>query len=265
MSQESLKIVTLNCGRGNKHLQETVAFLNGCDADIACLQDIRKEHIPELTQKFGYAGHFAPMTNHLVAGGGRSLVGIGIFSRSHEFISINTRAYLGRVSPVADLQGIEVDAEGNSMNHDLELVRATESRLAIFVEVDFAGKLLILGTTHGTWVKGGQPDNDQRISMGILASVMARLREGRGFVMAGDFNFSRGGEIYKSFVPEARVLDMMLERIVTTLDPVNHPLKGKVNVVSDYVFSSGMVQVENVEAHFGVSDHAALTATITRY
>ncbi|MFA6601258.1 MAG: endonuclease/exonuclease/phosphatase family protein [Candidatus Paceibacterota bacterium] len=254
----TLRVVTLNVGRGLKHLDRTVEFLNTCDADVLCLQDVQERHLGALVGAYP-TRHFVPMCRHLVAGGHREPVGIGIFSR-FPFQAISAHAYVGSVLPVHDLQGVEVDAEGNSRNHDLALVRATESRLALFVEIELGGEIFKIGTTHGTWVPGGKTDDHQKESMMRFAQIAV----GQGpMVLAGDLNAGRGGEIYEMLTAKG-LQDCVPARINNTLDPDLHPLKGRVEVVSDYFLGFGdAYQVSDVQVTFSVSDHGALSGTVS--
>jgi endonuclease/exonuclease/phosphatase family metal-dependent hydrolase len=256
-----LKAVSLNVGRGLKHLDKSVHFLRTCGADVICLQDVQKRHIERLIGPEYITHHFHPMTNHLVRNRERSLVGIGIFSR-HPMRSKSIHAYLGNAEPILDMEGIDVNDAGESMNHDLTKVRSTESRLALFAEVVINHTAYKIGTTHGTWVKGGVADAVQRATMQHLACIM---REQGEFVMAGDFNFGRDGEIYKIIVDHGRIKDRVPREIDNTLDPENHSLKGEIKVVSDYFITGGTrFGVSDVKVIFGVSDHGALSGVVTR-
>lgn len=43
-----IKLGTLNMGRGLKHLSKSLEFLVNCDWEIACLQDLREDHLPHI-------------------------------------------------------------------------------------------------------------------------------------------------------------------------------------------------------------------------
>lgn len=261
-----IKIETLNIGRGLKHLEKTREHIRRSDADVFCLQDVQRKHIPLLTEGFKGGMKFAAMTNHWVAPGVREHVGIGIFARRLEFFSVSTHAYVGRVSPVLDLEGIDVVADGTSVNHQLELVRATESRLLLVAEVVVEGRELLISTTHGPWVKDGNPDDHQFAAVGRLSRIVQLVMQRNHMVLVGDFNFSRDSKtqaVYHQFVERSGVEDCMPESITSTLDTNHHPLKGKVGVVSDSFFSDGHMKVSDISVTFDVSDHGAVKGTVS--
>jgi hypothetical protein len=267
---KEIEIVTLNCGRCLKHFDETAAFLHSLAAGagagmprIICLQDVQERHLDALVPSNYASRLFAPMCKHPLARGEIQPVGIGIFS-TEPFLSISVDAYVGQVLPVQKLEGITVDAEGNSGNHDLVKVRATESRLLAVVGIMLGGRLVKIGTTHGPWVKGGIPDDHQSTSVGNLARLIDRAAHDCDVVVLGDFNIPRGGNLYSYFIEIARLADYVPPHIDNTLDVNNHSLKGKVKVVSDYVFVSrgARIGVHSVQVHSGVSDHMAMRAMI---
>lgn len=267
-----IKVVSLNCGRGLKHLDETRKFIQGCGADVICLQDVAACHIPEDAELGGpdtllpvgfYSRHFYAMTNHVIKGGKRTHVGVGIFSR-YPMVSVMAEAYLGNLLPVLDLKGIDVDPDtGETTNHRIAEVRATESRIFLAAGISVQGDIFNVGTTHGTWVKGGVADDCQLESMRKLSQIV--LHQASPLVVAGDFNPDKDGKILKILLDVFR--NQMPDGINNTLDPSNHSLKGKFPVLADFFFTrrkDGLYEVSDVEVHFGVSDHGAISATVRR-
>ncbi len=268
----SIKVVSLNCGRGLKHLEATRKFLHECDADVICLQDVALRHIPEGVELGGpdtllpvgfHSRHFYAMTNHIVKGGERTHVGVGIFSK-YPMRSVTAEAYLGNLLPVLDLQGIDVDpVTGDTTNHRIAEVRATESRILLTAGIDVEGQVFHIGTTHGTWVKGGVADDVQLYSMAELSCIIKSYPS--PLVMVGDFNPDKDGKVMS--ILTQLMVSRMPEEINNTLDPVNHALKGKFPVMADFFFTRKTeyaYTVSGVQVHFGVSDHGAISATVTR-
>ncbi len=89
--------------------------------------------------------------------------------------------------------------------------------------------------------------------------------ERNGLVFAADMNFARKGEIYSRFAES--FCDCIPDEIESTLDP-DHPFaKRGGKVVTDYVMTHRyypLYSVNDVRLHPGVSDHCALSATITK-
>jgi len=248
----------LNIGRGFPGLDKSLSFLKSQPWDIACLQDVRETHVPMIAKIFPGAQYFVPMSRHLIDGV-RVPVGIGIFSRNLPFLTVSAHAYVGDVLPVHDLEGVEIGHDGASAPHDLEKVRATESRLVIFAVVEVNGFRFRIGTTHGVWVPEGKPDDHQRRCMKKFSSIVYNEYPS---IIAGDLNAARGGEIYDKIFSSARLHDCVPSEISNTVDWVNRGKSGP-DLVVDYFLTSGLVyDVSSVEAHFGVSDHAALTAEV---
>ncbi|MDO8591210.1 MAG: hypothetical protein Q7R65_04525 [bacterium] len=255
----SLKIVTLNLSRGFPGIEKSMSFLSRPEWDMACLQDVQVTHLPRLAEIFPGAQYFAPMTKHLIDGV-RVPVGIGIFSRGEPFISPSAHAYVGNVLPVLDLDGVEISADGNAEPVDLSRVRATESRLAVFVGVSVGGRYFKIGTTHGTWSPAKYiPDNHQRWSIFKLVGI---IDEQRPDVMAGDFNAPRGGELY-NILCNRSLIDRVPTSIVNSID---WKLRGRSgpDVLVDYFFTATASDISDVQTHFGVSDHAALSGTVSK-
>lgn len=256
----SLKVVTLNMGRGFPGLERSMHFLSNGQWDIACIQDVRETHVPMLAELFPGAQYFAPMTKHYIDGQWVS-IGLGIFSRVAPFRSIAAHAYVGNVLPAPAIEGVEMDEQGDARPVDLARVRATENRIALFATTEVDGASFHVGTTHGVWVPQGIPDDHQRVATRKLRNIIVSQEE---CIIAGDFNAARGGEIYNLLSGSSKLRDSVPVDIANSVDWQMRGKEGP-DLLVDYFFTTGNVySVSNVEAHFGVSDHAALSATVSR-
>lgn len=255
--QESIKLVTLNVGRGlNKNHLKSIDFLAESDCEIACIQDMREDALPDLKKIFPAAQYFAPMCRHMYLAPSGVSVGVGIFSRTLPFRSLSTSAYVNNVLPVLNLEGVSNDGQ----HVDLQKIRETESRLLVVAEIEKNGVLFKIGTTHGIWVKGGVPDDHQR--QGTQRLLSAITKEG-DMVLAGDLNAARGGEIYSTLVKQLK--DRVPAKVDNSLDPELHPLRGRLKLMVDYFFTAGAgYTVSDVNIIFGISDHGVLSGTISR-
>ena len=266
MPQKNLTIMSMNVGR---MLQpRTRAFIERLAhdpnvPDVLCLQDIPYRDL-SLFERWPYVT-FGPMTNHIIGVGEeakRAVVGIAVASR-YFLTDIAHHTYWGD-GTLKDLQGIK-DNQRHLGEESDRLVEATEDRLVICASVEKEGVGYDLANTHGMWVRGGVTNDVQRQSMKRLRDILADEAQMRdGIVLASDLNFGRGGEIYDMFTEW--LADRMPPEIDHTLDP-EHPVSKKgIKVVSDHIMSCpeflDSYLVNDVKLHLGVSDHAAISATI---
>ncbi|MEI6346119.1 MAG: endonuclease/exonuclease/phosphatase family protein [bacterium] len=260
MQQHTLNAVTLNVGRGFPGIEKTLGFFHGQAADVLLLQDLRADHIGAFLVIFGPSAHFVPMCYHFFRGGiGWVPVGVGIFSR-HPLINVSAYAYVGAVQPVQNLDGYAHDAQGASFATDLDRLRKTESRLAVFADVVVPGCVPVrFGTTHGVWTPGGKADDHQRKAMRILRSIMEE-RMMDGAVMAGDFNAAAGGEIHQMLTGSSVYNYRMPHGITNTVDWVKRGRSGP-HLVVDQIYAAHL-DIAGVDVHSGVSDNLALTFTV---
>ena len=262
--QNTLKIVTLNMGRGFPGFDRMRQFLAEQNPDVLLLQDVRADHISAFPAVFGPSVHFAPMCRHFFQGGiGWVPVGVAICSK-HPLNNLASRAYVGNVLPVQDLAGTAFDDKGASYATDLDMVRQTESRIAIFADVVVPDCIAIrIGTTHGVWTPGGKVDDHQRRSMRVLRRIMEEELFDGG-VVAGDFNAHISGEIGQVLNESSGYGYRMPHDIVTTVDWVMRGKSGPnlPNLVVDHIYAT-YVTVAGQRVHFGVSDHAALSFEVS--
>ncbi len=260
MQQQTLKMVSLNMGRGFPGFDRMRKFLEEQQADVLLLQDLRGDHVSLFPAVFGPSAHFVPMGRHYFVGGiGWVPVGIGIFSK-HPFLSTSAHAYVGALQPVQNLDGWAHDGKGGSYATDLNRLRATEARIAAFADVSVHGCLSVrVGTTHGVWTPGGNVDDHQRRSMRILRSIMEE-RMIDGAVMAGDFNAAAGGLIQAMLADSRFYTYRMPPDITNTVDWVVRGRAGP-HLVVDQIYAAHL-DVAGVQTHAGVSDHMALSFTV---
>lgn len=253
---DELRLLTLNAGRGFPGYNRTLNFLADHQADVVCLQDIRERQIAEaMSAAASTVRSFAPMALHCIAGRWEP-VGIAIISR-FPFRSISSHAYVGAVEPVRRIEGMRYAADGNVRPVDLARVRETESRMALFVEIETGGRWYKVGTTHGVWTPRSAVDDHQRRCTARLVEIM---RAHGSHVMAGDLNAARGGEVYRMIVGGG-FTDNVPAAYTNSID---WEVRGETgpDILVDYLFTRGPYTVSDVELHFGVSDHAAVTGLV---
>ena len=256
----ALNILTLNVGR---MLQErTRGYLSALTGpDVLLLQDLPYRDLSLLE----YYPHvvFAPMTNHFI-NGVRAVVGVAVASRY--FLTDVMHHTTWGDGLLKDLQGINDKNQRHLGAKSDVLVETSEDRVVICAKVVKGLEEYDVATTHGMWVRDGIVNDVQRHSTKLLRGALAKEVSRRGgLVFAADMNMARGGEIYRMLGETLR--DEMPPEIENTLDPDHPYVKRGGKVVTDYVMTANrrtIYQVADVSLHPGVSDHCAVSATITK-
>jgi endonuclease/exonuclease/phosphatase family metal-dependent hydrolase len=153
-------------------------------------------------------------------------------------------------------------------NEQKEEVIGRQARALSLIEVEKDDVRFKIATTHFTWTSSGQTSDAQRRD---LVSLIALLDVQKEFVLSGDFNAPRGGEVfealarkYKDNIPAKYEwsLDEHLHRISRETLAANAKTAGVPGLMVDGLFSTPEYVTSNVILHSGVSDHCAITATI---
>lgn len=248
----SLHLISLNIER-SKHLDLVIPFLEKEKADLVCLQELAKKDIPLFEEALGAPCHFAPMANH---GDGEEgvvpgIVGLAVFSR----LTVGRTGieyYWG--SGACD---VPYDFSGATGKH------ATESYAVVYQDIEKDGERFRIATTHFTWTPDGEADDFQRQDLRSMMAILGTLGD---FVLCGDFNAPRGGEIF-STLANIYTDNIPLE-YYTSLDLSLHRA-GKTDgerlgsYMVDGLFTTSGYRASDVRLQFGISDHAAIVATIS--
>lgn len=252
----SIKLISLNIERA-KHLDRVLPFLAKEQPDVVCLQEIREPDIPLLKDAIRAYDHlFAGMYHH-PAEGNPSVVGACIFSRL-PFREHSVDYYRG--SPDALPNAIEIPEE----EKDDAVVASSVNCVLASVDVEKGRSLFKIATTHFLWSRKGRFTEYQREDMRKLLALLAQKAE---FVLAGDFNALRGGEIFGMLA--AKYKDNVPMRYKTSLDASLHR-SGKLyaeqlaDKMVDGIFSTSSYIVSDVELICGISDHCAIVAHVLK-
>ncbi|MBV9159119.1 MAG: endonuclease/exonuclease/phosphatase family protein [Candidatus Kaiserbacteria bacterium] len=245
----ALKLVSVNVER-SKHLDRVLPFIERETPDVLCVQELQNTDVERFAQAATSKGHiFVPMTRER-EGAAFSIHGLGMFSR-HELTNINERYYTDKAATIPESDSSDPDTY------------TSQFRLALLADVTTGGTRHRIATTHFTWSPRGQATDLQKKDMRAL---LALLQE-EDLVLCGDFNAPRGGEIFamltqrfKDNIPPQYVtsLDLDLHRAGKTRP---HELKDK---MVDGLFSTPGYEIRDARLEFGVSDHAAIVATIMK-
>lgn len=242
-----VKLVSLNIER-SKHLDRVIPFLEREKPDIFCAMELAERDITRFEQVVGECRGFAPMMTHAAEAPDTqpAIIGTGIFSATPG------------TAEIVYYRGSEEGARSlptKSVMSDINLIR-----------FDFAhegtGNRIV--TTHFTWTPDGRASQQQRID---LAALFAYLDSCDEFVLCGDLNAPRGGEIFSQIA--ARYTDNIPAEytgsIDVTLHRAGHLLSERMDTkMVDGLFTTPAYRVSDVHLSDGVSDHMAIVAHISR-
>ena len=217
----SLKLVSLNIER-HKHLDLVGRFFSQLRPDVVCLQEVFQHDLERLSAAAETAFcAFEPM-GRLPQEPQPGIMGIAILSRSP---IKNTQAhyYAGQPGVIEDAI-IGVPQTFSNI-----------SKILLRADIDHDGTVFRIGTTHFTWTPDGNPDAFQRAH---IVKLLAFLEEIGDFVLCGDFNAPRGGEIFGML--SSKYKDNIPLHYKTSLDISLHR-QGKTKPVICAVISHGYV------------------------
>jgi endonuclease/exonuclease/phosphatase family metal-dependent hydrolase len=246
----SLSLISINIER-SKHLDRARDFIAAHPADVVCLQELCERDVAYFESALDMECVYAPSGLHpadLPEEGG-VLVGMGIFSR---LPTLDKR--------VAYYAGSEALARRD----DIHNIFTDHALITCDVEKDRTMFRII--TTHFTWTPKGAANDNQRHD---LVALFDMLRVAGEFVLCGDFNAPRildgaPGEIFTQIAESYK--DNIPPQYLTSLDPAHHraPTVEQADKMVDGLFSTPSYIVSDVVLHNGISDHCAITATVSR-
>ena len=239
----TLKLAQLNI-EGSKHINLVIPFLQAQNPDVVCIQELKEQDIETFEKELKMRHILARM--HTGAAGVNS---IGIF----------TALPLG--NPQAYWYGGQTDtelAEYVHSEHDRKLSHDSSKFYLLTADIEKEKEIFHVGTTHFPVTAHGEATDYQREDM---ARLLLQLEEEGEFVLAGDFNAPRGGEIFAQLAEKYK--DNIPLQITTSIDGSLHRA-GQLPHMVDGIFSTAGYKVMNVQGHTGVSDHWAFTADVVR-
>ncbi len=244
-----LRLLTVNM-EGSRHYERLIPFIEAENPDCLCLQEMPSQFGYELFKR-GYHVTFAPML-FACSLADDDMIGIGIASK--RVLSANVRFYHGNSgAPLA----YDSTRPGLTITHSVVETVVT----------DDAGHQYRIATTHLPVTKDGESDENQAAA---VANLLGNLDTGNPHILCGDLNMPRGhNRHYPEFT--ARYTDAIPPTYQSSLDRSLHRHGNNPNLnrpifdqfMVDYVFTQSPYRANNVTLHFGVSDHAAITADIT--
>lgn len=244
-----LSLVSLNIEQ-SKHLELVIPFIERIRPDVLCVQELMERDIP-LLERALQSSHqvFFPMSR-ILSEETPAIYGVGIFSRL-PVKAHGAEHYVGSPDVVPDSDSRDARTFNNT------------NRAVLWCDVEKGGDIFRVATTHFTWTPHGEADDAQRYDMRSLLAALESLNE---FVLTGDFNAPRGGEIFAELA--GRYTDNIPQRYETSID-VNLHRAGTTHAhelnkrMVDGLFTTPKYEASNVELISGISDHMAIAAVIT--
>jgi len=242
---DTLKLIQLNIERG-KHMDVTLPFILQEKPDILCLQELVRPLVSQFERAVG-PGFFVPMRR--IEGNEE---GIGIFSR-HPIFSHTVVQYSMGTEEVQDYNGSSYDA-GHASSRFMLLV----------ADIEVPQGRYRVATTHFPVTSKGSVTEYQRADMEHLLTELAGQGE---FVLTGDFNAPRGGEIFSKLAGAYK--DNVPAHYKTSLDVPRHRngtdhSEELADKMVDGIFSTPGYVVSDVRLQGGVSDHCAIVAHVAK-
>lgn len=240
----SIKLVSINIER-SKHLDTLIPFLKKHQPEVTTMQEVMERDIPLLEETLGVKCFYTPLCIHQErSDDAEGIYGQAIFSK-YPLTSVQFAYYAGEHDPLHRF-GPDTPAEIGKVARALTAVEFSKN------DVPFC-----IATTHFTWTPDGGVSDDQKRDLKALLLLLEKIPE---FVLTGDFNAPRGRSTWDTIASKYK--DNIPAHYVSSIDPMHRA--GELPYVVDGVFTTPEYTAEDVALHTGVSDHKAVTATITK-
>lgn len=244
-----LRIASINIER-SKHLKRVESFLKWYQPDVLCLQELCARDIPIIEAIMGNKLTYAPMTlcpsETELEPNGIGLVAWG------QLEDITTTYYHGTGHPTPTMSSHK-EADGQMVSDPASIDNA-------IISATYQG--FRIATTHLIVTPDGQSTPCQLAIADKLIQV-AKLEAERvgGLLLCGDFNAPRGNPTFQLLADT--YTDGIPASYTTSLDPDLHKIGKLKDRMVDGLFHTPSYKLEDATLHTGVSDHCALTCTLS--
>ncbi|HEY0683262.1 MAG TPA: endonuclease/exonuclease/phosphatase family protein [Steroidobacter sp.] len=235
----AIKLLTLNI-ENSRHLARVCEVIAEHLPDIVCLQEVIETDCERLASS-GYDVKYALSGRVLTESGAARNWGVATLSR------VPVKRQL--VSYYADDPRIRVLRVPNDA-----------CRVLIVTELEHEGRPYRIATTHFTWSPDGRINDQQTADFARLDRVLSEYPH---YVLCGDFNAPRGGEMFGKFTGRLGLTDHLPASVTSTLDPKLHRV-GTLNLAVDTIFSTAHYRVTRTRVLEGISDHKAILGLVER-
>ncbi len=246
-----LSLISLNVER-SKHLDLVIPFLKERKPDVFCVQELSERDMPQFADLFPYHSPYFPSSVYESYQEAPNMHGLCVFS-AFPLTQTDVKYYVGDASTVPP-KTVLGDSSSNKKGN----------RAVLFASIEKEGTVFRIGTTHFTWSEGGAATDTQREHLQKLLAVLETENE---FVLCGDFNMPRGGELFS--VLAERYTDNIPAHYKTSIDVHLHregekDPKGLASKMVDGLFTTPGYAAHDVELVSGVSDHMAVVASVEK-
>lgn len=238
-----LKLLTLNIEH-DRHLDRVMQTIATHLPDIVCLQEVFEKDCAKLAA-------------------------VGDYHVKYAISTLMPEGEAGNTSPrswgVAMLTRVPVRHQTVAYYDDDPRIRIFKGpmdprHMVVTTELQHDGRLYRFGTTHFTWSMAGATTAEQLADFGRLKQVLQPYPD---YVLCGDFNAPRGGELSAKFIDELGLIDHLPANVTTTIDPQFH-CAGALELAVDTIFSTPEYSVTEVQVLEGISDHKGILASVAR-
>ena len=244
-----MKLLQLNV-EGRKHVERVTNFITTEKPDVIALQEVDESLFPFLTS-CGYTFSFLPKLKRRY---GDELVEEGEAIAARNLQNVSSKYFYREQEKIVE--------QDKSHYHE------TTAFGYIIADCVIGDTTYTLLTTHLTWAPEGNiatPEQTRNLEL-----LLEATKDERSHILCGDFNIPRHrNPLYKKITPH--YTDAIPSHYESSLDKELHRLGDdptKQNLFTDYmvdyIFTKPPYIASNVQLHFGVSDHAAVTATIEK-
>lgn len=239
-----LKLMTLNM-ENDRHLDRVRSAIATHLPDIVCLQEALEKDCASLAAVGGYDVKYALSSRITKASA------TGLHEEYNWGVAVLTRVPVRR-------QTVNIYSE----DAEVRVLRDPNDscRVLVVTELMHEGRPYRIATTHFTWSPDGQPSEPQLADFIRLKRVMSEYPD---YVLCGDFNAPRGGELFGKFVHELGLIDHLPRDVTSTIDGRFHRA-GALELAVDTIFSTTEYRVADVRVLEGLSDHKGILATVER-
>jgi endonuclease/exonuclease/phosphatase family metal-dependent hydrolase len=244
-----LKMISVNM-EGEKHFPRVLNLIKTEDPDIICLQEC-PQSFQDYLQTLGYRTDFLPML-YEIQNDVEYTEGL-VFASKLPCATVHKYYY----QPDYELPRHPVPTPPHARHHGY-----------ILASLEHEGELYHVATTHVMCTDDGMPTEHQTQGVKKLLSL---LHTEKPHLICGDFNIPRGyNPLYEDFIKN--YTDTIPAEYASSLDRNLHRLGNATNLnapifdiyMVDHLFIKPEYQVSDVRLQFGVSDHAAIVATIAK-
>ncbi len=248
-----MKLVSLNV-EWNKHLERVLPFIRAEKPDVLCLQELVESDVPEF-EKLGYSSTFLPNTldrDVTIPGA----FGIGLFTKTDTTEVVRSNTYLYH------------NEAGTIVPYDKTRVDETMNRGIILNEVVYDNETYLILTTHFPDAPNGSIPT--KVQTDDLTKLLRYTNALPPHIICGDFNLPRNeNPLYDTLAHEYH--NAVPASYRSSLDRAQHRLANVPDaqiLFTDYMVDHLLLKepytARDVRLHFGVSDHAAIVATISK-